>query len=172
MTDMFDKVTAQQDVIRKLLGKIPGFKGYFERENRRNSDKIVRDAIANRFDEIWNRISTLQRELIKEGNLESVGDLKSAALKIRQFSDRIEKASYGYSGFFDAVKVNEAELAQVYQYDLSMLDLADQIEKAVDNVEASFQSEGLPAAIRNLITLSDQAVQTFNRRADVLTGIS
>jgi hypothetical protein len=172
MTDMFDKVTAQQDVIRKLLGKIPGFKGYFERENRRNSDKIVRDTIANRFDEIWNRISTLQRELIKQGNLESVGDLESAAIKIRQFSDRIEKASYGYSGFFDAVKVNEAELAQVYQYDLSMMDLADQLVKAVDNVETSFGSDGLPAAVRNLITLADQAVQTFNRRSEVMTGIS
>lgn len=172
MTDMFDKVTAQQDVIRKLLGKIPGFKGYFERENRRNSDKIIRDTIANRFDEIWNRISTLQRELIKQGNLESVGDLESAAIKIRQFSDRIEKASYGYSGFFDAVKVNEAELAQVYQYDLSMMDLADQLSKAADNIESSFGSDGLPAAIRNLVTLSDQAVQTFNRRSEVMTGIS
>lgn len=172
MTDMFDKVTAQQDVIRKLLGKIPGFKGYFERENRRNSDKIVRDTIANRFDEVWNRVSTLQRELIREGNLQSVGDLESAAIKIRQFSDRIEKASYGYSGFFDAVKVNEAELAQVYQYDLSMLDLADQVGKAVDNVESSFNTDGLPAAIRNLVTLSEQAVQTFDRRSEVMTGIS
>jgi len=172
MTDMFDKVTAQQDVIRKLLGKIPGFKGYFERENRRSSDKIVRDTIANRFDEIWNRISTLQRELIKQGNLDSVGDLEAAAIKIRQFSDRIEKASYGYSGFFDAVKVNEAELAQVYQYDLSMMDLADQLGKAVDNVESSFGSDGLPAAVRNLVTLADQAVQTFNRRSEVMTGIS
>jgi len=172
MTDMFDKVTAQQDVIRKLLGKIPGFKGYFERENRRSTDKIVRDTIANRFDEIWNRISTLQRELIKQGNLDSVGDLEAAAIKIRQFSDRIEKASYGYSGFFDAVKVNEAELAQVYQYDLSMMDLADQLGKAVDNVESSFGSDGLPAAVRNLVTLADQAVQTFNRRSEVMTGIS
>ncbi len=172
MTDMFDKVTAQQDVIRKLLGKIPGFKGYFERENRRNSDKIVRDTIANRFDEIWNRVSTLQRELIREGNLQSVGDLESAAIKIRQFSDRIEKASYGYSGFFDAVKVNEAELAQVYQYDLSMLDLVEQVGKAVDNVKSSFNTDGLPAAIRNLVTLSDQAVQTFDRRSEVMTGIS
>jgi len=172
MTDMFDKVTAQQDVIRKLLGKIPGFKGYFERENRRSTDKIVRDTIANRFDEIWNRISTLQRELIKQGNLDSVGDLEAAAIKIRQFSDRIEKASYGYSGFFDAVKVNEAELAQVYQYDLSMMDLADQLGKAVDNVESSFGSDGVPAAVRNLVTLADQAVQTFNRRSEVMTGIS
>lgn len=172
MTDMFDKVTAQQDVIRKLLGKIPGFKGYFERENRRNSDKIVRDMIATRFDEIWNRVSTLQRELIRAGNLQTVGDLEFAAIKIRQFSDRIEKASYGYSGFFDAVKVNEAELAQVYQYDLSMLDLVEQVGKAVDNVEFSFNTEGLPAAIRNLVTLSDQAVQTFDRRSEVITGIS
>ncbi len=98
--------------------------------------KIVRDTIADRFDEIWKRISTLQRELIKEGDLETVGDLEIAALKIRQLLTGSESVLW-ISGFFDAVKVNEAELAQVYQYDLAMLDLADQIEKAVDNVEAS-----------------------------------
>lgn len=171
MTDMFDKVTAQQDIIRKLLGKIPVFQGYIERENRRSSDKVVRETIANRFEETWARISKLQTDFIKSGDLNNVGELESAAIKIRQFIDRVQKASYGYSGFFDAVKVNETELAQLYQYDLSMLDLADEVSKAVDLVETSMGGEGLPASIRNLVTLAEQAVQTYNRRADVITGI-
>lgn len=172
MTDMFDKVTSQQDIIKKLLSKLPGFSGYIERENRRSSDKVIRETIAKRFEEIWSRISALQRDLIRDGNIQSVGDLESAAIKLRQFIDRIQKASYGYSGFFDAVKINEKELSLVYQYDLAMLDLADQVSKAADNVETSIGTDGLQAAIRNLVTLSEQCVQTFDKRGEVITGMS
>jgi hypothetical protein len=172
MTDMFDRVTSQQDIFKKLLSKIPGFSGYIERENRRSSDKVIRDTIAKRFEEIWGRISSLQRDLIRDGNLKSVGDLESAAIKLRQFIDRVQKASYGYSGFFDAVKINEKELGLIYQYDLAMLDLADQVTKAADNVETSLGTDGLPAAIRNLVNLSDQCVQTFEKRGEVITGMN
>ena len=42
MSDLFNRITENQNVIRKLLSKIPGFNGYIERENRRASDKLLR----------------------------------------------------------------------------------------------------------------------------------
>lgn len=171
MTDMFNKVTSQQDIISKLLSKLPGFSGYIERENRRSSDKVIRETIARKFEEIWARISSLQRDLIREGNLQAVGDIESSAIKLRQFIDRVQKASYGYSGFFDAVKINESELTLMYQYDLDMMNLADQVTLAADNVEASIGTDGMQASIRNLVTLSDQCVQTFNKRVEVINGM-
>lgn len=172
MTDMFDQVKNQQDPIRKLLGIIPGFSGYIERENRRSSDKVIRETVASRFEAIWSRISGLQRDLVKHGDLASVGDLEAAAIKLRQFIDRIERASYGYSGFFDAVKINEKELAAIYQYDLAMMEMADQVSKAADTVETSIGTDGLSASIRNLVSLSDQCVTTFDKRAEVMSGMS
>jgi len=35
MSDLFDQVTSDQDPIKKLMSKIPGFKGYIERATRR-----------------------------------------------------------------------------------------------------------------------------------------
>jgi hypothetical protein len=67
--------------------------------------------------------------------------------------------SIDYSGLFDAVKINEAELAQLYQYDSAMLDMADEVGRAIDNVEASIGWDGLPAAIRHLVSLARQADQ-------------
>ena len=107
MSDMFDKVTSQQDIIKKLLSKIPGFSGYIERENRRSSDKILRDTVSSRLEDVWKRISSLQRDLLNQGEIRVIDDLEAAAIKFRQVIDRIKKASYGYSGFFDAVKINE-----------------------------------------------------------------
>ncbi len=49
MSDLFDQVTSSQDIVTKLLAKIPGFKGYIERQNRRAADKLLRDTVANRI---------------------------------------------------------------------------------------------------------------------------
>jgi hypothetical protein len=172
MSDMFDKVTSQQDIIKKLLSKIPGFSGYIERENRRSSDKILRESVSSRLEDVWKRISSLQRDLLNQGEIRVIDDLEAAAIKFRQVIDRIKKASYGYSGFFDAVKINEKELALIYQYDLSMMDQVDTANKAVDTVETSIGTDGLPAAIRNLVSVADQCVIAFDKRAEVITGMN
>lgn len=170
MSDLFNQITDDQDIIRKLLSKIPGFKGYVERENRRAADKILREAIADRYEELWKRVSSLQTDLISTGGLEFIDDIERAAIKIRQFIDRIRHASYGYSPFFNATKVNEEELAKVYEYDLALLENLDVVSRAVDNIETSFGTDGLPAAIRHLTTLSQQTIDVFNRRSEVLMG--
>ena len=168
MSDLFDQVTNSQDVVTKILAKIPGFGGYIERENRRAADKLLRDTVANRFEEIWKRVSSLQADLVSQGAIEYVDDMEGAAIKFRQFIDRVKNASYGYSGLFDAVKINEAELLKIYQYDLALLELAEESNRAVDTVETSIGTDGLPAAIRNLKSVASKAVDAYNHRSEIV----
>ena len=168
MDDLFNRVTEEQDFFKKILAKIPGFNGYVERSNRRAADKLLRDSIADRFESLWQRISDLQRQLITNGRIESVDDLEAAALKVRQFIDRIRNASYGYAGFFDAIKVKEEELADIYAYDLQLLSLEDEIVRAIENIESSFDTEGEPASIHHLVTLSQECVDAFEKRKEVI----
>jgi hypothetical protein len=168
MDDLFDRVNSEQDIFKKLLSKIPGFKGYIERSNRRASDKLLRDLIADRFEEQWKAISALQRQVISDGAIEYVDDLEGAAIKLRQFIDRIRNAAYGYAAFFDAVKVNEEELANVYQYDLGLLEMVDEVKRSIGNVEASLGTDGLPASIRHLTGVATECVEAFNRRSEVI----
>lgn len=170
MSDLFNRITDDQDIIRKLFSKIPGFNGYVERENRRAADKILREAVADRFEELWQRISSIQTDLISAGGLEYIDDIERAAIKIRQFVDRIRHASYGYSPFFNATKVNEEELAKVYEFDSALLDNGDIVGRAIDNIESSIGTDGLPAAIRHLTTLSQQTVDMYNKRSEVMMG--
>ena len=167
---IFSKVSGDMDPMKKILSKIPGFSGYMERQNRRDSDKLLRETVASRFEEQWGRISALQRDFISQGEISYVDDLEAAAIQLRTFADRVRRATRGYSGLFDAVKINEEELAQLYQYDAAMLELADQVGHAIDNVEASIGSEGLPAAIRNLTSISRQCATVFDRREEVMMG--
>jgi len=167
---IFEKVGSDMDFFKKILSKIPGFKGYMERQQRRDSDKLLRDTIADRFEQQWGRVSALQKDLINQGEIGLIDDLEAAAIKLRTFADRVRRATRGYSSLFEAVKVGEDELARLYQYDATMLDLADEVGRAVDNVEASIGGDGLPAAIRNLTSIAQQCIDVFNRREEAILG--
>ena len=171
MSDFFEKVTSQQDPFKKLLSYIPGFGGYVERQNRRDADKLVRDTVARRFEELWKRTSNLQNDLVSSGMISYVDDMEKAAIQLRTFIDKIKTAPRGYSGLFDAVKINEKELEALYQFDLAFFDLSDQVARALDTVEATLNDEaGLPAAIRNLTGLGRLAVETYNKRTEAFIG--
>lgn len=171
MSDLFEKVTNAQDAFKALASKIPGFGGYIERQNRRAADKLLRETVARRYEELYSRASALQADLVSGGMITYVDDMEKAVIKIRTFIDKVGMASYGASGLFDAVKINEEELAKLYAFDNAFFDLADQTRGALDNVEASLaDEEALPAAIRNLTTLAREAVTTFERRSEVFTS--
>jgi hypothetical protein len=170
MSDLVGRITGDMNVLQKILAKIPGFKGYIEKTNRRQADKLMRETIASRFEELWRRISGIQSDMIKEGGLEYVGKLEAAALKLRQFIDRVKTASYGYAGFFDAIKIKEEELDQLYKFDLALLTLEDEVAAAIDNVEASIGTDGTPAAIRNLRSKAQKCLDVYNRRHEVMVG--
>jgi hypothetical protein len=169
---VFRKVTEDMDPFKKILTRVPGFSGYIERENRRESDKLIRERLSQRFRELEGRISKLQRDFISQGEIKYVDDLEATAIKLRTFADRVRLATRGYSGLFDAVKINEAELARLYAHDAAMFDLTDQMDHAIDNVEASVGTDGLPAAIRNLETNARQSIETFDRREEVFIDAS
>lgn len=167
---IFGKVTGDMDPFKKILSKIPGFSGYMERQSRRDSDKLLRNTIFNRFRELESRVSALQRDFIAQGELTHVGELEATAIKLRTFADRAHTATRGYSALFSAVKINEAELAKLYEYDAKLLDLSDEVGHAIDNVQTSMGSDGLPAAIRNLESVSRQCIEAFDRREEIVVG--
>ncbi len=170
MENLNDIVSAGKGGFEKFIEKIPGVKGYKEKEDRRTTDKIVRETIAKRLEDQWARISGVQRQLLKAGALGPMGDLESPALKIRQFIDRIKTASYGYAGLMDAIKVDEVALNQLYDYDLYLYGLVDEVAKRLDKIEAGGAETELDQAIRELTAVATELVTAFNRRSEVIQG--
>jgi hypothetical protein len=170
MSDLYETVKGDQDIFKKLLSYIPGFKGYVESINRRAADKLLRDQVALKYSELSARTSRLQKPLADAGQIELLDDLDSIGLKLRTFGDRIKNASYGYTGFFDAAKIKKEELEQIYTFDAAFFVLAEQITSGLDNIEASIGSDGLKAAIAAVNTLALQATETYDKRYQVITG--
>ena len=170
MSDLFETVKGGQDIFKKLLSYVPGFNGYVERTNRRAADKLLRDQVALKYSELVSRTSRLQKDIADAGQLDFLDDVDAIGLKLRTFSDRIKNASYGYTGFFDAIKINEKELAQIYAFDAAFFDLATQISNGLDNVEAGIGGDGLKAAIHAVDDLARQVGETYDHRYQVITG--
>jgi hypothetical protein len=171
MTDYFQRVTDEQDFFKKIASKIPGFGGYIERNNRRAADKLLRETVANHYETLWQKVSEMQREFISNGDIDIIDDLEQASIKIRQFIDRIKNAAYGYAGFFDAVKVKQEELAAIYEFDLQFLKLEDELNRGIENIDSSIGTEGLPAAIRNVVSISQNCIDVFEKRKEVILSM-
>lgn len=170
MSNLYDSVKGAQDFLTKIISYVPGFKGYVERSQRRAADKLLRDQVALKYSELAKTASELTREIGESGQLDYLDDVDSIRLKLTTFADRIKNASYGYSGFFDTVKINEKELEKIYKFDLLFFDLANEIESGFENVEAAIGSEGLKSALRAVNKLALKANQTFDKRYQILIG--
>lgn len=168
--ELFGKVQDDADIFKKILGKIPGFKGYMERQARRDADKLLRDTIFQRVRELEGRVSDLQREFISHGEIMYVDDMEAAAIRLRTFADRVRTAPRGYSSLFEAVKIGEDELLRLYEYDANLLDMTEEVGRAIDNVQAAVGTDGLPATIRNLESTARKCIEAYDRRDEVITA--
>jgi hypothetical protein len=169
MTDPMDKVTEGKDLLGKLQNTVSGFVGYYDRERRRDADKLLRDTVADRYEEQWDRVSAVQAKMVSAKLLEYVDDVEVAAIKLRTFVDRVRGAPRGYAGFFDAVRINQDELESLYQYDLELLEYADRVAEAVDGLEAAMSTpDELPAAIESLVSVATMASRAYDRRTEVV----
>jgi hypothetical protein len=173
--DMYDKIDSESTGLGKLLGKIPGFNGYIEKGRRREADQILRETIASRLEESRLKLAGVHQELSRDiiKAIDYAEPLGRADTRLMGLIGKIKDAPEGYAGFFDAVKVKEEELAQIYAFDEAMLTFSEEIDADVDAIEKSVLDEGdIDFAIRELDNTLRDANVTYNSRQEVLSGVS
>ncbi len=167
--DLRETVSAHLGDFENLVKKIPGYRGYKEKELRREADDLLRTQVAAKFDGQRMRLSELQNQLISQAQIEFLDDLERAVMKLQLLIDRIKTASTGYAGLFDAVKVKEEQLDALYEFDNQMLDFVDEVASDVDQVASAITAkEGIGEAITDLVGTVDQANLTFGHREEAI----
>jgi hypothetical protein len=171
--DLREKVTEALGGLEQLVAKIPGYKGYKEKEMRREADKLLREHLARQFEEQRRKITKLQKQLIKSGQVALLDDLEEGVMKLQNLIDRLKTASYGYAGFFDAIKVKEAQLDALYEFDNALMDEVPRVAEGINNVsEAIVAKEGVAEAIADLMSTIQGVNDTFSKRQDVILQAS
>jgi len=168
--NLLDNIKDEMSGIEKLVSKIPGYKGYKEKELRREADKLLREHIANRLRTVKTQLDGLQVDLIGAGKIDLLDEAGSAATQIQTFIDRLRTASYGYAGLFDAARIKEDDLDRVYEFDSALVSYADRIEGAIGRARAGLEGEEARSLILMIRDLAREANTTFDERQDVLRG--
>ncbi len=167
---MLDKVKNEMSGLEGLIAKIPGYKGYKEKEQRREADKLLRDHISGRMRTVKTQLDALQTDLVSAGKFDLLDETGSAATQIQTFIDRVRTAPYGYGGLFDAAKVKEDDLDRVYEFDSTLVSFADRIEAAIARAREGVEGEDARSLVLMIRDLGREANATFDQRADVLRG--
>jgi hypothetical protein len=170
--DLRETVGANLSDLESLAHRIPGYQGYKDKELRREADKLLRTEIASRFDDQRKRLTELQNQLISQGQIEFLDDLERVNVKLQLAIDRIKTASYGYAGLFDAVKVKEDQLDELYGFDEKMLDFTAEIASGVDAVASAIAAqEGITASVSELAVTVDEANLAFGHREEAILRV-
>jgi hypothetical protein len=170
--DLYSRIVRERGSLEKLGERLPGFRGYMEMSARRQADRMIRDHVVTQLRQQLNRLVNIEKMLLDAGGLSYMSKTRSAKTKFQTFIDRIASDTAGYSGFFDAVKISEEDLAVVYSFDTALLDYVTKFSAALDALEsATAGNDGVDEKIRALDALSVEANQAYSLRENVLMDI-
>ena len=162
-----EKVKRQRNGFERMLHWIPGFKGYYEREFRRDSDRLQREFIVEKLREVKIGLNDIVRAVTRQKQLGLLTPYDEFARLLERNINEIRYADRGYSGFFDLIKIREVELDAVYQVDA---ELADAVIRFGENFKrlASQPTDAalLPALQDGMKAIDDQ----FRQRGELLKG--
>ena len=173
--DYLGKVRGERGLLEKIMGYIPGYKGYKEKELRRESDRLVRMEAVDRLDDAktaFRRAFAKPSAIQKLSNYDDAYRFDALNFRLDRVTQRLDRAVAGYAGMFDAIKVKEDKLDSVIQHDVNMIEKAETIkidvEKAID-IEPG--TDEWRTAIDELIAKVEGLDRLVDKRSSLFRGL-
>jgi hypothetical protein len=171
MDDLRDQIRRDENALQKLMQAIPGFAGYHEEDVRRSADKLLREHLAGMLEATKSRLNSLQRTLSEGGEFKPATDLSRITRRLMRAHDRIQHASYGYGGFFAAVKVDLAALDRLYDFDLALRETILELDKEVADLKG-LSADQLTDRLRALGDVIDELGRLVDTRNNVVSEVA
>lgn len=172
--DYVKEVHEERGILERIMGYIPGYRGYKEKELRRESDRLVRMEAVNR---LKTAKTTIRRIFANPTIVQKLSDEDSYRFdaltsRLDRVTQRIDRAVAGYAGMFDAVKVKEDKLDTVIQHDLSLIEKSDAIRiDAEQVVKIEPGKDEWRTAMDTLISKVEELDGLINTRSEILRGL-
>lgn len=172
MSSNYERIKGERGRLESFLGKIPGYKGYKEKEMRREADRLLREALVRDFGEQLNRLTPIQNTLTDNGAIDLMDDIGAVKTALQTLIDRIRHAPQGYAGFFDANRVKEDDLDRLEAFDQQLVAEIPKVSAAIDGLDQAAQANAeVKPAIRAARAAVQDIVALFNKRTSVINGL-
>jgi hypothetical protein len=164
-----EKAKGEYALLEKALSYIPGYRGYKEKEIRRETDRLVRMQASSRLKDA---IDTLRRSLALVAPRMGEGDRELAERVLSRFDaikQRTERAVSGYAGFFDVVKVREEKLNRMLEYDVGLLGKAEELRTLSESLPSAGASpEELRLSLGKMLSAMEEYEGLLRGRAELI----
>ena len=163
-----ERMEESKNWFERAAERVPGYRGYKDKELRREADKLQRLYVGERLETCRRALEEVQLDLTRRGSLDLLGVIDTTIRRLRTSTDRIRYADYGYAGLFDTTKVGEEKLAELYQFDVRLQERARGLEDLAAILTADSPS------LRADLDLLDQRIEAlgayFAGREQLITG--
>lgn len=168
----YEQAKGSRNVLERLGEKIPGFRGFQDRELRRDVDKLQREHLAAELGRLKGIVRDKARSYTDAGQIGALNGFDRLDRQLDGLSQAVRFADYGASGIFDAVKIGEPELQRLYEFDLSVLEDLAALEGDLAAVPAPAAGDAATDAVnkaqQRLGALSDKWRQRERVISDVV----
>jgi hypothetical protein len=172
--DYLGKVKGERSLLEKIMGYIPGYRGYKEKELRRESDRLVRMEAVNRLKAAKTafRRSFASPSAVQKLSGDDTYRFEAFNSRLDRVTQRIDRAVAGYAGMFDAIKVKEDKLDSVIQHDLNLIERAESIKTDVGKtVSIEPGTDEWRTAMDALVSKIEELDSLVNERSNLLRGL-
>lgn len=168
-----EKVKDDRFLSERLAMMIPGFRGYKEKELRRETDQLVRSKVYVTLKSGLKDLTWCYREIVN-GDYNRSNQVNRLLMKTDRIAEKINHADRGYSGIWQATKVKEGELLELIRYDYSLIQHAEDIKKSIAAIKDEIKKKQFDAAL-TLVDSCEESVNDFDNkfseREDVILGL-
>jgi len=168
------RVQESEKLLEKIMLVVPGFSGYKKREQRREADKIIRNFLHSKLQEARNDLQDVYTAVAESEQSKELEQIDKLLAVFDRVSERVNHASYGYSGFFDAIKIEEPELDRMIAFDTQLVDGAKGLAERVKNVKTAVDAkrfENFGEGLSELRKAVEDFDRTFDERKEAIAGV-
>jgi hypothetical protein len=174
MPDIRKRVEEDRGLLKRIQLHVPGFAGYRRKEDLRASDNLLRVQLAKRLGEVRDGLEECRRVLVAEYDTDELEDIGGLINKLQTLEGKVRHAEQGYTGISPAVRIEEATLEHLYEYDWAMIDYVITLEKCVTDLRSAIDGRneaGIKAQLGAIRARLADFDRSFDERIERSAGI-
>jgi len=173
--DVYAQAKSQMRLSERIAAALPGFRGYKEKELRRESDKLIRNNLTLKLSKDKDNVRNIAQKIADKRYLDVLPDIDRLNAKMDRITEKVNHASYGYAGFYDIVKIKEDSLDRMITFDNQLLDEVNALTASIEDLKVQLLSNNFANLKDKIQIIADKfelLEDTFDQREQIIMGVT
>lgn len=170
-SELYHEIVSQRGSFERLIARLPGFKGYHEKNARREADDLLRAHLATELQALVDRFARIERRILDNSGIAFMSRTREIRTKMQAYVDRVKSEMPGYSGMWATIKVTEDDLDRLYAFDEAQFRYEMKLDTEITKLEDLVKGGGNEDFTDQLYAIQDatqEAIDAFKLREDVI----